>query len=408
VVTFAVGHRTGDDPGVVVLPNAERRGPGARAGATAGGLVAMRGVPGLGRTIEHATQPRRWLRAQRGDEDFDFPGTWALLERDPPPDVIHAHNLHGGYFDLRALPALSASAPTLLTLHDGWLLSGHCAHSFDCDRWLTGCGACPYLDVYPRTPRDRTASNWRRKRAIYTGADVEVATPSRWLADRVQRSMLAEAATAVHVIPNGVDTTVFSPADRDEARALVDLPQDADVILFAANSTASNDFKDFPTLQAALERLGAVERARPLVLACVGEAGPERRIGSAQLRMIGHLGRPEALIPWYRAADVYAHAARADTFPTTVLEALACGLPVVATAVGGIPEQINEGETGLLTPPGDPTALAAAIDRLLEDPAGRAALSLAARADAQRRFDGRRMAADYDRLYHMLVAKRDG
>jgi glycosyltransferase involved in cell wall biosynthesis len=405
-VTLAVGHSTGDDPGVVVLPNAQRRGPVARAGATAGGLVAMRGARGLGRTIEHATQPRRWLRAQRGDEDFDFPGTWALLERDPPPDVIHAHNLHGGYFDLRALPALSRFAPTLLTLHDGWLLSGHCAHSFDCDRWTAGCGGCPYLNVYPATPRDRTAHNWRRKRAIYTGAEVEVATPSRWLADRVQRSMLADAATAVHVIPNGVDTTVFSPASRDTARHLVGLPQDADVILFAANSTASNDFKDFPTLMAALERLGAVERARPLVLACVGEAGPQRRVGSAQLRMIGHLGRPEALVPWYRAADVYAHAARADTFPTTVLEALACGVPVAATAVGGIPEQVIEGETGLLTAPGDPAALAAAIERLLEDPMRRTSMRAAARADAERRFDARRMAEDYARLYVDLTERK--
>jgi glycosyltransferase involved in cell wall biosynthesis len=368
----------------------------------------MRGKRRLGEAIEHATQPRRWLRAQRGDEDFDFPGTWALLERDPPPDVIHAHNLHGGYFDLRALPALSRFAPTLLTLHDGWLLSGHCAHSFDCDAWLTGCGGCPYLNVYPATPRDRTAHNWRRKRGIYARTSVEVATPSRWLADRVRRSMLAEAVNAVHVIPNGVDTAAFSPGDRAASRDRVGLPPDADVLLFAANSTASNDFKDFATLHAALERLGVMARSRPLVLACVGEAGPDRRVGSAQMRMIGHLGDPEALVPWYRAADVYVHAARVDTFPTTVLEALACALPVAATSVGGIPEQVIEAETGMLTPTADAVALAEAIERLLEDPSRRAAMAARARADAERRFDARRMAADYEALYQALAARRDG
>jgi hypothetical protein len=58
----------------------------------------------------------------------------------------------------------------MLTLHDAWLLSGHCAHSFDCQRWKTGCGECPDLDVYPASPRDATACNWRRKREILAEA----------------------------------------------------------------------------------------------------------------------------------------------------------------------------------------------------------------------------------------------
>ena len=89
-----------------------------------------------------------------------------------PPDIIECHNLHGGYFDLRALPWLSRQAATVLVLHDAWLLSGHCAHSFDCDKWQTGCGACPDLSIEPALRRDGTAHNWTVKQGVYAQSRV--------------------------------------------------------------------------------------------------------------------------------------------------------------------------------------------------------------------------------------------
>ena len=70
-----------------------------------------------------------------------------------PPDVLHLHNLHGGYFDLRVLPELSAHQPTVVTMHDEWLYTGHCAYTLDSERWLEGCGSCPHLDSYPAARR---------------------------------------------------------------------------------------------------------------------------------------------------------------------------------------------------------------------------------------------------------------
>jgi glycosyltransferase involved in cell wall biosynthesis len=103
-----------------------------------------------------------------------------------------------------------------------------------------------------------------------------------------------------------------------------------------------------------------------------------------------------------RAADVYVHPARADTFPGTVLEALASGLPVVGSAVGGIPEQVREGETGHLVPTGDAEAVVRAVDALVADPERLAAMSAAARVDAVARFDHEREADDYGRWYRSL------
>ena len=124
------------------------------------------------------------LDVARGREDFRFPASHRVLELSPRvPDVLHLHNLHGGYFDLRVLPELSARQPTVVTMHDEWLYTGHCAYTLDSERWLEGCGSCPHLDSYPALRVDGTAENWRRKAALYKRSRLHVVCPSEWLLD---------------------------------------------------------------------------------------------------------------------------------------------------------------------------------------------------------------------------------
>jgi glycosyltransferase involved in cell wall biosynthesis len=388
---MAVGHSASGEPGVEVIPNFEERTPVARGAAHLAHVTKQDWIRAAG-------EPLRSARVRRGEEDFDFPGTWKLVRSlDPPPDVIHALNLHGGYFDMRALPELSRIAPLILSMHDMWLITGHVAHSFECERWRTGCGECPHLDTYVATPRDRSAFNWRRKRDIYARSRLHVATSAQWLQDHLDDSILAAGMKERRLIPTGIDLERFSPGTKADARRSVGLPDDGrPVLVFAANATRSNQFKDFATLEAAIGLL-----TNEVVAVSVGEAGETQRIGAAERRMVGHTDR---LDEWYRAADVYVHPARADTFPTTVLEALASGLPVVGSAVNGIPEQVKEGETGHLVRPGDPEAMARAIDAIVSDPQRLAAMSAAARADAVARFDHRREVDDYEAWYESLVA----
>jgi glycosyltransferase involved in cell wall biosynthesis len=346
-----------------------------------------------GATLQRARS--RYGSMLRGHENFGFPGTARLLELPGwKPQVVHAHNLHAGYFDLRMLPRIAAQRPVLLTLHDEWLYTGHCAHPLGHERWRQGCGECPNLHVYPALLRDGTAWNLRRKAAIYQGMQVRVATPSRWLMERVHDSVLAPAVVESRVIPNGVDLQVFSPGDRAEARRALGLPVDSPVVMFAANQTRTNPFKDYATIVRTAEVLGA--RGRELTLASVGDAGPDRQFGGVRLRHFAHQGTPDALVPFYRAADLYLHAAKADTFPNTVLEALACGTPIVATAVGGIPEQVDDGETGLLAPVGDAAALADAVGRLLDNDEQRMAFGKQAASAARERFGLTAMVDAYD------------
>lgn len=360
-------------------------------------------------------QPSRAFQRWQGKEDFEFPGT-ARLEGLPSelPDIVHCHNLHGswlpdgGYFDLRALPGLSRRFPLVLTLHDAWLLSGHCAHSFDCDRWKTGCGSCPDLTIYPAVRRDATACNWLRKREIYSRSRLFVATPSQWLMDKVKESILMPGIEESRVIPNGVDLTTFKPGDQREARERLALPQEPWIVLFAANSIRENRWKDFETLRTAVQHIATQEKRKPVRFVAVGEDGASEKAGLADVHFLPFERNPLSMARYYQAADVYVHAARVDTFPNTVMEAAACGTPVVATAVGGIPEQVLDGESGFLVPAGDAEAMARRARWLLEDDDRRRVISAQAVRIAKARFDLNRQVQAYLTWYEHLMMSAKG
>jgi len=408
---MAVGQKETNDPNVLQIPNDQARSLWTRALLGASNLLQPleRRVPGtvLFRKLMRGTaDPIRYLDIYRGLEDFRFPGTWRIPDLTPQkPDIIHCHNLHGGYFDLRALPGLSHQVPTVLTLHDAWLLSGHCAHSFDCERWRTGCGQCPDLTIYPSIRRDATEYNWRRKRDIYAKCRLYVATPSKWLIQKVEQSILAPAVIESRVVPNGVDLSIFHPADRQAVRAALGLPQEAKMLLFTANGIRRNIWKDYRTMRTAVATVAERLHDQSLVFLALGEDAPSEQIGQAEIHFIPYQKDQSVVARYYQAADLYIHAARADTFPNTVLEALACGTLVVATAVGGIPEQIDDGVTGFLTPPGDAEAMATRVQQLLVDEALRSGFSANAAKTARQRFDLEHQADTYLAWYNEIVQR---
>jgi glycosyltransferase involved in cell wall biosynthesis len=334
--------------------------------------------------------------------------------------LLHAHNLHGSYFDLRALPHLSQAWPFFVTLHDAWMLSGHCAHSFNCDRWITGCGNCPDLTIYPAIQRDATAFNWQRKRSLYARSRLYLATPSRWLLDKVERSMLVPALSEARVIPNGVDTSVFKPADRNAARTALNLPQESAILLFAARGIRTKKWRDYQLMHSAVEQVASVYKDRKVLFIALGEAGPRSTHAGADIRFVPYIDQPETVALYYQSADLYLHAARVDNFPTTILESFACGTPVVATRVGGIPEQVRalsgigdslgkndqNTATGALVEPGNLVQLTRSILELIRNKDLRFQLGRNAEIDAASRFDLQRQVSTYLDWYCDVHARR--
>jgi glycosyltransferase involved in cell wall biosynthesis len=423
---LAVGTKKSDDPDVLLIPNESSTNRWTRIWARMGMWLEKRAAAGRGSyrlssLARLLSNPRRWIDLRRGYEDFHFPGTWRLLDMVESPQIVHCFNLHGDYFDLKALSSISSRAPLILDLRDAWLLSGHCAHSFDCDRWKIGCGNCPDLTLYPAIGRDGTDVNWRRKRDIYAASRIYVSTPSQWLMRKVEQSMLAPAIVDARVIPTGVDLAIYRSGDKSAARRALQLPQDANILLFAANHVRRNVWKDYNTLEAAVALTGKRSEARKLHFVALGENSPDEKIGETQVHFVPHQANPEVVARYYRAADVYVHAARADTFPRAVIEALACGTPVVATAVGGIPEQIKplqgvgsisarsysaQEATGILIEAGDAEGMALGIQRILSNDPLRHQLSRNAKADAVLRFDLQCQAKRYLEWYETIMEKQ--
>lgn len=420
----AVGRRRSRRPDVLTLrggPELSLWGrlievPRVMAAANAHRRYASR----VNKALTLMQSPRRLFDRARGLELLDYPGTGGLLDLPPEkPDILNLHNLHGEYFDLAKLPALSRAVPTVVTLHDAWLASGHCAHSFDCTRWKIGCGACPDLTIFPSIRRDATAENWERKRAILAQCRLHVVTPSSWLLDRAVNSIIGPAMVSAQVIHNGVDTAVFRPGVRASVRRRLGLGEQDRVVLVAANGLRQNVWKDFATLRRALARALVTGRgpAAPMVCLALGEEGEEEKIGDACLRFVPFEENRALVADYFRAADVFVHATRADTFPSVVIEALACGVPVIGSSVGGVPEQIvpldetaanADQATGLLVSVGDAPAMAAAISRLLGDASLRQRLAVNAVADVHRRFSLGGQLASYVHLYEKLCKHYPG
>ncbi len=407
---MAVGFRRSQDRHVVEIPNQQSRSRWwqfcyrLEDGSLRRKVPA---VPQLARwlTLLDSAERERVSNRKNGGEDFYHPGTARVLELTPrKPEIVHCHNLHVNYFDLRLLPWLTSQAPVVFTLHDAWLLSGHCAHSFDCDRWKTGCGECPDLTISPAITKDATASNWKLKAKIFAGSRLRVATPSQWLMDKVSQSMLQPAIVESRVIPNGVDLSIYKPGDRRTARADLGIPAEARVLLFTSNWARNSPWRDFKTLQQAVGLIAERIIGEKVIFLALGEEAPSETVGKARIDFVPYQKNPSIVAKYYQAADVYLHATRTDTFPNVILEAQACGCPVVATGVGGIPEQIENARTGFIVKAASPAEMAERAVELLSNDGLQRSMREAALAKIRLHHDWRDVANKYLAWFEEITA----
>lgn len=268
---------------------------------------------------------------------------WIQREK---PDVILLHNVHGYYLNLPILMLgiRDLQIPIIWTLHDCWAFTGHCTYfdRFDCFRWETGCYKCPAKSAYPRSFVDRSTKNWEWKRSLLEDhPDLTLVTPSVWLKELVGRSFLR--SHAVRVIPNGIDLKRFSPRKALEEKTVLGVAN------FWGESKGLNDFFQLR------DRLDEDWKIKLVGLS-------QRQIDSLPSGIKG-MRKTESideLADLYSAASVFVNPTHSDNFPTTNLEALACGTPVVTYQTGGSPESITS-RVGRVVDQGDLDGLAKAI-----------------------------------------------
>ena len=347
-----------------------------------------------------------FVNIKMGHEDFYYPQSRKFFEKNIKFfDIIHCHNLHKNFFDLKILPDLSNKIPVIFTLHDAWLLTGHCAHFFDCNLWQTGCKKCKYLDIYCEISRDAAAYN-KKKLKIYSESRLYISTPCNWLADKVEKSILKNGVCELRVINNGIDLNIFYPKNKRLIKDKLNILNEYKILLFLG---VNNSWKDYDTLEKSLKLLSNKIKDK-IVIFCFGKKQQNICFGNIEIIFKDYEMDQDVLADYYNIADIYIHSTKADTFPNSILEALACGTPVIGTDVGGIREQIRDFKefsdisTGILVEVKNETALSEVILFLLKNDDIRLNMGKNAIIDAKNRFDLNRQASEYLSWYNSIIS----
>jgi glycosyltransferase involved in cell wall biosynthesis len=277
-----------------------------------------------------------------------------------------------------------------------WPLTGRCVYSYACERFLSGCNAaCPTARAYPALPPRLVGPAWEERHTLVAAAPrLAAVAPSRWMAAMARRSPWARRR--VEHIPNGLPLDQWRPLPRAVARRALGLPANGPVALLAMP-----DLRDPRKGADLLSALGAGLPAG-LTLLTMGAGRPPLRAPGVRVVPLGFVSAAERQATIYSAADLLIHTAPQDNAPLTVQEALACGTPVVALPVGGLPELVRPGQTGWLAATPDAAGLAAAVAEALAAIAAGIDLREPCRAAAEREYSLELMVERHLALYREI------
>jgi glycosyltransferase involved in cell wall biosynthesis len=287
-------------------------------------------------------------------------------------DVVHLHTM-GDWFDVpRWLESLPRQIGVVVSLHDMWHVSGGCFLYRGCDRYTLSCSPCPILKM----PANRflAADEQARKLRAYHACRARLVANSQWLAEIAGRSRVAKTCGGVRVIPPGIDTDIFKPQDKGLCRKPLDLAADAFVII-TGGASLTDENKNVPWL---FEQLSHLPDLAGVIVVAFGEGALPVPDG-LNVRFTGGIRDRHDLARLLAAADVFVSASLMETYGLTLVEAMACGTPVVAPHVGGIPEAAPDGQGAILYAPHDAAALIGAIMKLRDSPQLREKLAAAGR-----------------------------
>ena len=257
------------------------------------------------------------------------------------PDVVQLHNLHGHNVHLGLLFSYlkERKIKVFWTFHDCWAFTGYCMYfdAIKCDRWITGCKNCPQRKKYSWV-FDRSSWLFEKKRALFSGLDMTIITPSQWLADLVKKSFLGNYP--VKVIYNGIDLDVFSPAESN-FREKNGIAKDKKILLGIANKWEKRKGLDvFIKLAQRLDK-------EKYQIVLVGTDDIVDKQLPQHIISIHRTTNQKELAEIYSAVDYFINPTREDNFPTVNIEALACGTPVITFDTGGSSEALTD-ECGIV------------------------------------------------------------
>lgn len=314
-------------------------------------------------------------------------------------DVVHLHWVNQGFLSLNNIEAiLRSDKHIVVTMHDMWYFTGICHYAGNCDRYEKGCFHCPLL-TRGGVFTDLAKKVWERKAEMYKDANITFVGCSQWMANMAQRSALARNHKVVS-IPNAIDTELFAPHDKTEARKKLHLPLDKTLLLFTCQRI-TDPRKGFSLL---VEAIKALLRQQPqlkdklTIVVVGGDSSKAQDLLPLPVRMVNYLHDEQSMVGLYNAADIYVTPSLQDNLPNTIVEAMACGLPCVGFNVGGIPEMIDHEVNGYVAEYRNSEDFARGILWTI-DPERHDKLSVEARSKAEETYSEQHIAHLYNNIY---------
>lgn len=314
------------------------------------------------------------------------------------PDIVHLHWINNGLLAIEDLKKINA--PLVWTLHDMWPFTGGCHYSAGCNHWLDQCGNCPQL--IRNGNNDLSKKIFSRKLKAWKEIDLTVVAPSQWLSNLAATSPLLSRC-GIQVIPNGLDVASFYPRVKERSRQSLNLPQKKRLLLFGAMNATGDNRKGFDLLIESLSKLPDALRNQLELVVFGNQDNVMEKYLDFKTHFIGTVNGDEELAKLYSSADLFIAPSREDNLPNTCIESIACGTPVVAFNIGGIPDIIQHKETGYLADAFNTTDMAKGIIWVLGTLKESNKMQLAARAYAESSYDKENNAHQYIALYQDLL-----
>lgn len=306
------------------------------------------------------------------------------------PDIIHLHNVHGYYLNIKVLFSFlkTLDIPIVWTLHDCWSFTGHCSHyaAVGCNKWQTKCFRCPQKKQYPKSFIDNSNRNYFDKKSIFSGIkNLTIVTPSEWLAGEVKKSFLKKYT--VKVVNNGINLNIFKPSKSSHCEKII--------LGVASTWTERKGLFDFYKLAEILPP--------EYKILLVGLTEKQIKALPEKIKGITRTESAAKLAELYSSAAVFINPTYEDTFPTTNLEALACGTPVVTYRTGGSPEKIVDGKNGFVVEPGDIDSVCDCVKKIIAG--GKQKFTDYILDSQQKEFDKKNFVKKYFEVYEKLLKK---
>lgn len=309
-------------------------------------------------------------------------------------DIIHLHWINN-FISIKEISRIDK--PIVWTLRDMWPLTGGCHYSLDCKRYKIGCGKCPALIVGGTF--DASYFSFREKCKTYP-KNISFVGVSEWISEFAAESQIL-GNRSISTIHNGIDTNLFYPVSKTIARNKLGLPLKKKIVLFGAQRV-DDPLKGSHYLTSALANLNDPN----VLLLTFGYLDSKiRNLFNKKSHHLGFIDDPEQLKYVYSAADLFVHSSSTEAFGKTIVESMACGIPVVCFDHQGAKDIVSHLITGYKAEPFDDVSLAQGIRYFLEiSQAEYLNYSKQSRERAVKLFDFKVMAHKYVSLYNKILS----